>query len=131
MSSADGSVPPLGLFLSSDLMFGSRVGGGARQCGGKIETVLSTAQAVERLERGGYRLLIVDLETPGLDVEKLAETARKAGVPTVGYASHVREAVLQRATDAGFDEVHPRSRFAAQVEGILARSLVPKLSTPE
>ena len=44
-----------------------------------------------------------------------------AGVPTVGYASHVQVDVINAARQAGVDEVLPRSAFTTQLAVILKR----------
>jgi hypothetical protein len=44
-----------------------------------------------------------------------------AGIPTLGFVSHVRTDLIQAAQQAGADEVLPRSAFTAQLPEILER----------
>jgi len=102
-------------------MFGSRVTGTFRQLGGTVETVSSTDKTLEALKQKPYHLLVIDLECPGVNLQQIVMVAQTVNVPVVAYASHIREALLESASLAGATEVHPRSRFSAQIETIIGR----------
>jgi hypothetical protein len=93
--------------VSPDLLFGSKVEGALRAAG---HEVVHGADGVEAV--------VVDL-TQG-DVPP-----PPAGVPCLGFYSHVEQEVRQAAEAAGYDLVVPRSRMnregAALVERLLAR----------
>lgn len=59
-------------------------------------------------------VLVVDLDAAGTDVE------RPAGVPSLGFYSHVDVETRARAEEAGFDLVVPRSRMAREMPELVA-----------
>src|SRR5438105_3152979 len=112
----------VGLLLSDDLMFTSRITATARQLG--LEILAASSQgALERLaEQQAPRCVILDLSNPGLDVagllRRLRETCRPAPF-VVGYGSHVDTATLRAAREAGCDVVLPRSKFVEDLPQVL------------
>jgi hypothetical protein len=99
--------------VSADLMLGSRVDAALSAAG--HEVALSGSLAEAPLE--GADLIVADLD--GESAEALAA----AGVPVLGYYSHVDVETRRAAEAAGVDLVVPRSRMArelpALVEGLL------------
>ncbi|HET8820279.1 MAG TPA: hypothetical protein VFM57_01950 [Thermoleophilaceae bacterium] len=95
--------------LCPDLLFGSKLQGALRAAG--HEPVAPGEQA---------ELLVVDLTDEPDD--RIARSAT-AGIPRLGFYSHVEQDVRRRAEEAGFDKVVPRSRMnrdaAALVESLL------------
>lgn len=69
-------------------------------------------------------LILVDLHNSKTDPFALAEELkgndRMKEVPLVAFFSHVATEVRQKALNAGFDEILPRSLFARDLAGILA-----------
>ena len=86
--------------LCPDLLFGSKLQGALRAAG--HEPVAAGEQA---------ELLVVDL-TDEPDA-RIAQSAT-AGIPRLGFYSHVEQDVRRRAEEAGFDKVVPRSRMARE-----------------
>jgi len=108
----------VGLLLSDDLMFTSRITATARQLG--LEVRAASAQAgLERLaEKEAPRCVMLDLSNPGLDVAALLRQLREACPQppfVVGYGSHVDTATLRAAREAGCDLVFPRSKFVEEL----------------
>jgi CheY-like chemotaxis protein len=108
----------VGLLLSDDLMFTSRITATARQLG--LEFLAANTQAtLERLaERQAPRCVILDLSNPGLEVAGLLRRLRETCQPApfvVGYGSHVDTATLRAAREAGCDLVLPRSKFGEEL----------------
>jgi hypothetical protein len=62
-------------------------------------------------------VIVVDLDAAGPDVE------RPAGTPSLGFYSHVDTETRDRAQQAGFDLVVPRSRMAREMPALVARLL--------
>ena len=96
--------------LCPDLLFGSKLQGALRAAG--HEPVALGEDAA---------LLVVDLtDEPDVRIEQSAA----AGLPRLGFYSHVEQDVRRRAEEAGFDRVVPRSRMArepaALVDSMLA-----------
>ncbi len=109
---------PVGLLLSDDLIFTSRVAGTARDLGFTIKAARS-ADALAALARDEPpRCVILDLANPGLDVAALLGRLREDCTPVprvVAYGPHVDAAVLRAAREAGCDPVLPRSKFVEEL----------------
>lgn len=124
------------LVLTADLLFGSRVHGDLSAAGHEVELVADEARLRARLAGGGDDtpatgavdvLLVVDLTSTdaALDgagvVERLAGEGALASVKTLGFYSHVDVAARERAEQAGFDLVVPRSRMAREGAALVRR----------
>jgi DNA-binding response OmpR family regulator len=111
--------------LIPDLLFGSQVQGKLAAAGHRVELVSDAKRAREQLADAA--VLVVDL-TQDLDGAALLRELNRhdalAGVHTLGFYAHVDPAVRQRALEAGFDLVVPRSRMARE-----GAELVTQLAT--
>jgi CheY-like chemotaxis protein len=109
--------------LIPDLLFGSQVQGMLRAAGLEVELVVSAERARAHLPGAG--VLVVDLANPDIDgpalVRELAGAGALAGVRTLGFYAHVDPEARQRALDAGFDQVIPRSRMAREGAELVGR----------
>jgi DNA-binding NarL/FixJ family response regulator len=108
----------VGLILSDDLLFTSRITGAAAAHGLAVRSARSADALVELARRHPPRGVLIDLHNPGLALpELLAQLA--AVCPTrprvVAYGSHVDAPTLRAARVAGCEVVLPRSKF---VEGL-------------
>jgi DNA-binding response OmpR family regulator len=108
---------PVGLLLSDDLMFTSRIIGTARDQGFTVKVARNLA-ALEALARQHEpSCVLLDLGNPGLNIVDAVQALKKAA-PTVfivAYGSHVDTATLGAARAAGCDLVFPRSRFIEEL----------------
>jgi DNA-binding NarL/FixJ family response regulator len=121
------------LALVPDLLFGSNVQGSLTAGGHEVELIGGAARLRERLAAGsasaeqdaGATVLVVDLTDAQLDgaalLEALAAERRLDGLRTLAFYSHVDAAVRERAEQAGFDLVVPRSRMAREGAALVAR----------
>ena len=123
--------------LVPDLLFGSQVQGALKAAGHDVALAGDEAKVRERLasdrvapEAGGgaqggaelgaesVAVLVVDLTDDRFDgaaiLEALAADDLLAGLSTLAFYSHVDAAVRERAMQAGFDLVVPRSRMARE-----------------
>lgn len=105
---------PLGLLLSDDLIFTSRITATAASLGRTVKTARSPdlLEGLARSERP--TCVIVDLANPGLSVSDLLARLRETCTPmpyVVAYGSHVDAAGLRAAREAGCDRALPRSQF--------------------
>jgi len=110
-------APPVGLLLSDDLIFTSRVAGTARELGLLVK-VARSADALEALARQQPpRCVLVDLANPGLAIADLVRKLHDAwpAARVVAYGPHVDAAELRAAREAGCDPVLPRSAFVEQL----------------
>jgi hypothetical protein len=110
---SDAPQQPAILLLCRDLMFLSKVTATARSAGVAVQVVRDPTM----LPAVGTRLL-ADLNQDGA-LEAAATWKAATGGAVVGFVSHVDTAVIQRARDAGLDEVVPRSRFTADLPRIV------------
>jgi DNA-binding NarL/FixJ family response regulator len=117
------------LALTADLLFGSRVQGDLTAAGNDVELVGDEARLRARLgetDKPAADVLVVDLTDAQLDgattVEALAAEGALDSLSTLGFYSHVDAPTRERAEQAGFDLVVPRSRMARE-GGELVRRL--------
>ena len=119
------------LFLSSDLVFSSRLAGAGQRLGVPVSTVSSIDAAVARLHGDSVGLVVLDLSASNVDavtaVTRLRESHR--ALPIVAYAPHVHEDRLRAAADAGCNEVLTRGQFDRQMEEVLNRYCGPESQT--
>ena len=125
------SATPLGLLLSDDLMFSSRITATARAAGLAMKTALNVVRLEDHVKQQTPSLLILDLANPSLRVEEFLPRLRETCSPVphiVAYGSHVDAATLQGAREAGCDLVLPRSKFVEALEGELPKWMEGKNS---
>ena len=113
------------LAVLDDLMFSSKIKTTANQLGVPLVFARSSDSALAEMRKAAPSLVILDLNNPRTNplgiVAAMKGDPALAGIPTVGYASHVQVDVINAARQAGVGEVLPRSAFAAQLADILRR----------
>jgi DNA-binding NarL/FixJ family response regulator len=116
------------LALVPDLLFGSRVQGSLAAAGHEVELIGDAPQLRERLAADSEPradVLVVDLTDAQLDGaairESLAAGGLLDGVQTLAFYSHVDVATGERAREAGFELVVPRSRMAREGAQLIER----------
>jgi hypothetical protein len=108
------------LFVSSDLMFSSRVVGAAKALGVPLTLVADPTTLGSKVS-ADCRMAFVDLTLDNLNLPA-AVTAIKAGAPAarvIGYGPHVDTALLADANAAGCDVVLTRGQFNQQYAELL------------
>lgn len=109
---------PLGLVLSDDLIFTSRITGTARDLGLTIHSARSTEELLSLARRQTPACVILDLANPGLVIADLLPQLADVCAPmpsVVAYGSHMNAPVLKEARAAGCDLVMPRSQFVEEL----------------
>ena len=112
------------LHLTRDLIFQSPVAGGAAKLAVTVQNAASVEDAVRQAQAGQFRLCLVDLDLPGLDLAVLVDSMRAGAAPPpaiVAYGPHVHAAKLDTARQAGCDEVLTRGQFNKHVDSILQK----------
>ena len=99
------------LAIVTDLMLSSRVVESLRSAGHDVAVVQSLPDPVEA------DALVCDLDV--VDIEEVA----RAGVPTLGFYSHVDVETKNAADAAGIDLVVPRSRMARELPQLVDKLL--------
>jgi PleD family two-component response regulator len=112
------------LVAIDDLMLSSRVSTAAKAVGASIRFTRSPDAVVAAARETSPKLVILDLNSARvrpLDiVAALAADPALAGVPTLGFVSHVDTATIDAARKAGVGRVLARSAFVEQLPALLA-----------
>jgi DNA-binding NarL/FixJ family response regulator len=109
------------VLLANDLMVVSRLQNGATQAGAHIHSAASGDRALQLCDLYSARLLIVDLATPGLELDFVQQLKARPDRETrvVAFGPHVHKNRLDAAQVAGCDLVLSRGQFFNDVETIL------------
>ncbi len=115
----------VGLLISPDLFFTSKVTGTAQALGLRVDSVDDIARATLRLQAGDIGCVLLDLAAPRVSVaDLLSAMPDSARVPIIAFGSHVNVELLESARSAGA-EVMPRSQLSATLPQILRGYLIP------
>jgi CheY-like chemotaxis protein len=117
---------PVGLLLSRDLIFTSKVTGTARALGFRVMTAGNLELASSMIEQWRPRAVFVDLASGDLTAPPALIAFRRLatpGTPFVAFGSHVDMSALDAARASGCDPVLPRSRFSAELPELIRRFL--------
>jgi hypothetical protein len=108
--------------LIPDLLFGSQVQGKLLAAGHAVELVGDMERLAEQAQAADVLVadLTDDLDSAAIVREWYARDAH-AGSRTLGFYAHVQPAVRERALQAGFDLVVPRSRMAREGSELVRR----------
>ena len=99
------------LAVVPDLMLASRVAEGLGAAGHEVEVVAALPEAVEA------DAIVCDLDA--VDAKAVAA----AGVPALGFYSHVDVETREAAQAAGVDVIVPRSRMARELPDLVEKLL--------
>ena len=119
----------IGLYLTGDLMFASRVIGAASAMGFGLEVRMAAEKLLEPTADPDVRLVLLDLAAPDCDPTTLVPKL-KAAYPAarlVAYAPHVQFSRLSAAGDAGCHDVLTRGQFNEAYTAILQQWLKPNV----
>ena len=119
-------VPSVGLLLSRDLIFTSKITGTASALGRKVVVAGQFEQAMAAIEKWGPKVVLVDLAAGDLVASPALLQYRgvaETGTPFVAFGSHVDVEALAEAARAGCDPVMPRSRFTVELPALIRRYL--------
>jgi DNA-binding response OmpR family regulator len=113
------------ILLTADLACSSRATGAATSQQVPCETAMSVERLLERISAEPFGLVLLDLNTPGLDCRTFVPQLRAAspdGTTIIAFGPHVHEAKLAQARSAGCDGVMARGQFYGQLAEIMARA---------
>lgn len=114
------------LAILDDLMFTSKIRSAASHAGVSVAFARTAAAALDQMRTAAPALVILDLNNPRTDplgtLAAMQADPSLAGIPTVGYVSHVDTATIDAARAAGIGEVLARSAFTTQLPAILGRA---------
>lgn len=114
------------LVLIDDLLFRSKISSACKTAGVELAVAGSPEAALERARATRPSAVWLDLDSsrtrPLELVARLAEDPSLAGVPTLGFVSHVRADLIREARAAGIGEVLARGAFAQGLPEIIQRA---------
>jgi CheY-like chemotaxis protein len=114
--------------VMSDLFFSAKINDAAKKLGITVEFVKDKAVVLEKATLKPAMLLI-DLNCDSADpLDLIARIKAEPGtrdIAMVGFVSHVRADLKNRAQQSGCDLVVARSAFAQNLDQILARASGP------
>jgi DNA-binding NarL/FixJ family response regulator len=115
---------PIGLLLSRDLIFTSKVTGTANALGHRVVVVGGVEKALALIAERTPVVVFVDLAAGDLASPGAIGRYREAappGTPFLAFGSHVDVQALADAKAAGCDPVLPRSRFTSELPALIRR----------
>jgi CheY-like chemotaxis protein len=116
------------LFLTTDLVFPSRVAGVAQQLGVRMETAATADALVAKTTAASSDniLVLLDLNSPAFDPAAVVQQLRALPTPPqtmIAFGPHVHEEKLAAAKAAGCDLVLTRGQFDAQMRSLLIQAM--------
>jgi CheY-like chemotaxis protein len=112
------------LAVLDDLFFTVKINEAAKRAGVPVEFVKTAKDALDKAQ-AHPPLIILDLNCTALDPVKLIEDLKSSAalkeIPLIGYVSHVQAELIQKAREAGCDQVLARSAFSKDLPQILKR----------
>jgi len=116
--------------VMTDLFFFVKVDDAAKKLGASAEQVQTADLALQRAAQLPP-LIILDLNCASIDpvgfVQRLKANPDTAGIPVVGFVSHIQTDLRQMAERAGCDRVLPRSALAQELPRVLESCLAPRI----
>ena len=109
--------------LTADLVISAMVRGAAEQVKAACVTALDAESLLRRLEESNTPpLVVLHLETRGLEIGRLVERMKSLAKPPCGviaFGPHVHEARLEAARQAGCDQVLSKGAFSARAAELI------------
>ncbi len=106
-----------------DLFFKSKIKAAANALGVRLLFVKDIDELDRQIKDKKPRLIIFDLNIKTLDSIDTIRTINTQDISkptTLGYYSHVDQALRKKAQDAGFNIVIPKSKFSMELSEILS-----------
>jgi CheY-like chemotaxis protein len=114
-------------FLTSDLVFPSRVAGVAQQLGLRMITATTADALLEKIAAEPAQIVLLDLNSPGVNPADVTPRVKSLPNPPrtiIAFGPHVHEQKLAAAKAAGCDLVLTRGQFDSQMHNLLAQFTV-------
>jgi len=119
------------ILLDTDLFFVVKVRTTLQHAGYDVRTARSLADFTRRLVADTPALALVNTAIAGVDWRAAIVAAREAHIPVIAFGSHVDLERQQAAREAGATRVIANSKLAADLPGIVARTLQASSPTPD
>ncbi len=116
------------LVLADDLFWRTKIDQAVKSAQRSAVFLSNPAELESAADPSKVAVILVDLalkNEPFTAIEALKRNAKSKGIPVVGYYEHVRKDLQQKATQAGVDEVLPRSSFSQKLADIVLKYALP------
>ncbi len=108
------------VLLANDLMVVSQVQSAAAKIGATVRLAATAADAARICSEDVAEVLVIDLATPGLDLEFVRTLKSATPSPRIiAFGPHVHKERLAAAREVGCDRVTSRGEFFSGVDAIL------------
>ncbi len=114
------------LIAVDDIFFASKIRAAAESLGVEFDAARGVEAAIAKARATRPSVVVADLHSERCDPVALAHAFKDdeqlRDVPLVGFFSHVRTELRDRALAAGYSQVLPRSAFVARLREIVGGS---------
>jgi CheY-like chemotaxis protein len=120
--------------LADDLFWKTKIDQAAKSAQAPAVFISDPAALVKTAEIGKTALVLVDLtirQDPFPAIAALKNGAKTKGIHVVGWYEHVRKELAERGTNAGCDEVLPRSSFSQKLADLIMTHALPGATRTE
>ncbi|MEC7110288.1 MAG: hypothetical protein VXZ15_15680 [Planctomycetota bacterium] len=108
------------LYVTQDLMLGSRIKSHAQDAGTEVSLSLKLPEAAQLAPETEKCLIDLECCKGKLAAWVTGLGERRARLELIGYAPHVQESTLMEAKEVGLDQVLTRGQFNHQILELLA-----------
>ncbi len=116
------------LVLADDLFWRTKIDQAVKSAQRSAVFLSNPAELASAADPAKVAVILVDLSVknePFTAIAALKKSPKTKEIPIVGYFEHVRKDLLQKATEAGADEVLPRSTFSQKLADIVLKYAIP------
>jgi hypothetical protein len=114
--------------LADDLFWKTKIDHAARSAQAPAVFISDPAALVKAAEAGKTALVLIDLairKDPFPAIAALKKGAKTKGVHVVGWYEHVRKDLEKKGTEAGCDQLMPRSTFSQHLADLIMTYALP------
>jgi CheY-like chemotaxis protein len=109
------------LLVCGDLFFGTKLRSEIESAGLAVELEPLPERALAKAPLGRYQSIVIDLESPGLNLPALLAALPADHRPKViAFGPHVHKERLESARAAGCDQVLSRGQIAASIREVVS-----------
>ena len=120
--------------LADDLFWKTKIEHAARSAQAPAVFISDPAALVKAAEAGKTALVLIDLairKDPFPAIAALKKSTKTKGIHVVGWYEHVRKDLEKKGTEAGCDELMPRSTFSQRLADLIMTYALPGATRTE
>jgi CheY-like chemotaxis protein len=122
------------IVLADDLFWRTKIDHAARSAQAPAVFLSDPAELVNAADPSKTALVLVDLairQDPFAAIAALKNGTKTKGIHVVGWYEHVRKDLEKKGTEAGCDEVMPRSAFSQKLADLIMTHALPGATRTE